>query len=198
MAKLPEARAQGGRFGIAPQWGRKHEFARANNLLMPLFDASIRQRLGKPGEPLITFDEKNGWLGDVSQWKEGTSAIAPYAEFKGDKAKACWFPDARTAHAWQAFVTYKPQLKLKNPPGLGDGQPFILRKVGEAIDVELDDEAATTGVITVYAGDKKLGDLREGKLTLKFPKPGFYPLYLKSNAEDGSTLWSRPNTLIVE
>ncbi|MEE2706340.1 MAG: hypothetical protein VX988_04775 [Planctomycetota bacterium] len=197
MAKLPEARAQGGLFGIAPQWGRKHEFARANNLIMLLFDTAIRQRLGKPGEPLKPFDEKDGWLGDVSQWQEGGSAIAPYAEFKGDKTKACWFPDAKTAHAWQAFVTFKPQLKLKNPPGLGDGQPFILRKVGEAIEVEVAGQPKTAGPIEVFSGADKLGELKVGKLTVKFSKPGFYPLYLKAQAEDGSTLRSRPNTLIV-
>ena len=84
---------------------------------MLLFDEAIGERLGNPGKPLKPFGEKDGWLGDVSGWKEGGSEIAPSEKFKGNKAKACWFPDAKTAYAWQAFVTFKPQLKLKNLPG---------------------------------------------------------------------------------
>ena len=198
MAKLPEARAQGGRFSIAPQWGRKHEFARANNLLMPLFDAAIRVRLGKSGEPLKPFGEKDGWLGDVSGWKEGGSVIAPFGKFKGNKAKACWFPDAKTAYAWQAFVTFKPQLKLKNPPGLGDGQPFILHKVSEAIEVQVAGKPKTKGAIEVWAGTKRLGELAEGKLMVKFSEPGFYPVFLKALNDEGAVIRSRPNTLIVQ
>ena len=198
MAKLPEARTKGGRFGIAPQWGRKHEFARANNLLMLLFDAAIGVRLGKLGKPLKPFGEKEGWLGDVSGWKEGGSEIAPFEKYKGDKAKACWFPDAKTAYAWQAFVTFKPQLKLKNPPGLGDGQPFILHKVGEAIEVQVAGKPKTKGAIEVWAGTKRLGELAEGKLMVKFSEPGFYPVFLKALNDEGAVIRSRPNTLIVQ
>ncbi len=198
MARLPQARAQGGRFGIAPQWSRKHEFARANNLLMPLFDAAIRVRLGAPGEPLKPFAEKDGWLGDVSGWKEGGSLIAPFGKYTGDRAKACWLPDAKTASAWLAFVTWRPALKLKSPPGLGDGQPFILRKVGEAIEVEVAGMPETKGAIEVWAGAERLGELAGGALTVKFSRPGFYPVYLQAKSTDGSIFRSRPNTLVVQ
>jgi hypothetical protein len=198
MAKLPATRAQGGRFGIAPQWGRRHDFARANNLLMLLFDAAIRHRLGKPGEPLRSFSEERGWLGDVSKWKAGNSTIAPFMEYQGDKVKTCWLPDAKTAHAWQAFVTFKPKLKLKNPPGLGDGQPFILHKVDEWIEVEIAGSPRTKGPIEVRSGAEQIGELKDGKLNVKFSSPGFYPIFLQAIAEDGMTIMSRPNTLIVE
>ena len=52
-------------------------------LLMLLFDAAIGERLGNPGKPLKPFGEKDGWLGDVSVWKEGGSVIAPFDKFKG-------------------------------------------------------------------------------------------------------------------
>lgn len=198
LARLPAARARGARFAIAPQWRRKHEFARANNLVMLLFDAAIRRRLGPPNTALKPFDEHSGWLGDVSNWREGQATIAPYSEYDGNKAAACWFPDARTAHAWRAFVTYKPALKLKNPPGLGDGQPFVLRRVGAAIEVQLAGSPETAERIAVYAGSDKLGDLQAGRLVVKFAKPGIYPLYLESRTADGSLARSRPNTLIVQ
>ena len=198
MAKLPAARAQGARFGIAPQWGRRHEFARANNLLMPLFDAAIRKRLRAPGEPLEPYAENDGWLGDISQWKDGGSTIAPFGKFTGDRAKTVWLPDAKTAAAWHAFVTFKPVLKLKSPPGLGDGQPFILRKVNEPIEVVAAGTPKMEGPIEVWAGAEKLGELKQGKLTIKLPQAGFYPVYLKAVADYGEVVRSRPNTLIVE
>lgn len=199
MAQLPELRAQGARFGIAVQWGRKHEFARANNLLMLLFDAAIRQRLGQPGEPLKDFPESAGWLGDVSEWRTGIATITPFDEYKGDKAKACWLPDEETARAWQAFVTYKPALELKSPPGLGDGQSFLLHKVGEAITVEIKSkpEDDPTAPVELFAGGKKLGQLKEGKLEIRFDQPGIYPLFLRSTGADGAVRLSRPNTVLV-
>ncbi len=181
------------------QWGRKHEFARANNLLMPLFDAAIRRRLGQPGEPLQEFPESAGWLGDVSEWKTGIAAIAPFDEYQGDKAKACWLPDEKTARAWQAFVTHKPTLELKNPSGLGDGQPFILHHVGERITVERKSKSQNESAapVEVFAGGKKLGQLQAGKLEIQFDQPGVYPLYLRSTDADGAAILSRPNTVLV-
>jgi hypothetical protein len=41
-------------------------------------------------------------------------------------------------------------------------------------------------------------ELADGKLTVKFSEPGFYPVYLQAKSAEGSTLRSRPNTLIVE
>ena len=56
----------------------------------------------------------------------------------------------------------------------------------------------TKGAIEVWAGTKRLGELADGKLTVKFSEPGFYPVYLQAKSAEGSTLRSRPNTLIVE
>lgn len=165
---------------------------------MPLFDVAIRKRLGAPGEPLKPYAEKDGWLGDISQWKDGGSTIAPFAKFTGDRAKTVWLPDAKTAAAWHAFVTFKPVLKLKSPPGLGDGQPFILRKVNEPIEVIAAGTPKMDGPIEVWAGAGKLGELKQGKLTVKFSRPGFYPVYLKAVGDSGKVVRSRPNTLIVE
>lgn len=199
-ARLPEVRAQGARFGIAVQWRRKHEFGRANNVLLPLFDAAIRKRLGEPGQPLREFEESAGWLGEISNWKEGLAMIAPVAEYQKDKSKACWLPDGKTAHTWQAFVTYQPQLQLKSPPGLGDDQTFVLHRVGESITIEMksNNQKRLSKSIDVYAGDQKLGQLEDGKLEIQFDKPGIYPLFLRTTGADGSVLLSRPNTILVE
>jgi len=197
LDKLAETRARRARFGIAVQWRRRHEFARANNLIMPLFDAVIRRRLQAPGQPLKPFPEHQGWLGDVTHWRDGEAQIAAFGRFAGDRRKACWFPDETTARAWQAFVTGEPRLQLKSPPGLGDGQPFIAHKTGEKILVEMQGNPETQEPIAVYAGTRNIGVLTSGKLEIRFEQPGIYPLFLQSQSKTGKPLRSRPNTLLV-
>lgn len=199
MAKLPQVRGQHARFSIAVQWRRRHEFARANNLLVPFFDAVIRQRLGEPNEPLREFKESSGWLGDVSQWGSGEAVVTPFSDFDGDQSQACWFPDEQTARTWQAFVTKEPALQIKQPPGLGDGQPFIIHRTGEEIVIQgrkkgNNDDNET---IEVYAGARKIAALKDGTATVQFETPGFYPVFLKRTLSDGTVQLSRPNTLVV-
>lgn len=197
-SKLPEVREQAGLFAIAVQWRRKHEFGQANNLLIPLFDAAIRQRLEEPGKPLIPFTEESGWLGDLSTWKEGVTVVAGYDEFQGDKSLACWFPDESTARTWQAFVTRQPELKLANPPGLGDKQPLVLHRAGAEIEIKVAGSPSLDAPIEVYAGAEKLGELTDGSLFVKISEPGFYPLYLQASSGNGKVLRSRPSTIIVQ
>ena len=52
--------------------------------------------------------------------------------------------------------------------------------------------------IEVWAGAEKLGELKQGKLTIKLPQAGFNPVYLKAVDDSGEVVRSRPNTLIVE
>jgi len=92
MAKLPEVRARGARFGIAVQWGRRHEFARANNLLMPLFDAAIRKRLGSPGEPLKEFPESAGWWEMSPTGKTGSRPSLPLTNTRATNRKPVGCP----------------------------------------------------------------------------------------------------------
>lgn len=205
MARLAEARARHARFAIAVQWGRRHEFGRANNLLFPHFHAAIRRRFNEPGQPLKPFPEAEGWLGDVSNWRERVANIAPFDEFPGPRERACWFPDAATAHAWQAFVTFAPRLVLTAPPGLGDGQPFVLHRTGEDIAVEVrrrdkgtkSPQSAANAEIELFAGPTRLARCDEkGRAQIRFDAPGIYPLYARQQ-KDEQVLLSRPNTIVV-
>ncbi len=205
MARLTEARAAHARFAIAVQWGRRHEFGRANNLLFPHFHAAIQRRLKGPTEPLEPFPEVEGWLGDVSDWRERIATIAPFSEYPNAPERAAWLPDATTAHAWQAFVTFSPQLVLSAPPGLGDGQPFVLHRAGEPIDVQVrrrkTGRPAAPSVaevpIEIFAGAKRIAHCdREGRARIRFETPGIYPLYARQAVATGVQL-SRPNTIVV-
>ena len=51
QAKLPEQRKLGARWAIAVQWGKKHEFAAANSLVMPFLDSCIKLRLPEKWVP---------------------------------------------------------------------------------------------------------------------------------------------------
>ena len=197
-AKLPEVRAEGGLYAIAIQWRRRHEFARANNLLFPFFDAVICQRLIDPTKPLAIIDETTGWLGDMKNWDTSTT-IAPYEAYKGDRAKACWFPDEITARTWQAFVTKDETLMLKQPVGVGDGKPFALHPVGQSINVQAQDKTKGNEQlpITIFSGQRKLGTLTDGTAGIRFENPGLYPIHLQRTRPDGHTERSRPSTIVV-
>ena len=197
MEKLPEVRAQDGRFAIAVQWGRRHEFAQANNLVIPWFDAAIRARVGAPGEPLRPIAEEDGWLGAVTGWREGQATVARFADFPGEKERACWFPDEATARSWQAFVKHEPALRIETPAGLGDGQPFASHRAGQPITVEVAGDPAVAGSIEVHGGSGRLGELAGGKLEVVFDKPGIHVLILRATSADGEPLSSRPHVLIV-
>ena len=68
----------------------------------------------------------------------------------------------------------------------------------EWIEVEIAGSPRTKGPIEVRSGAEQIGELKDGKLNIKFSSPGFYPIFLQAIAEDGTTIMSRPNTLIVE
>jgi dienelactone hydrolase len=59
-------------------------------------------RLGKsPDDSLPEVAESSGWLGDSS------IGVAKYANFRGDRRSASWFPSKATAEEWKMFVARK-------------------------------------------------------------------------------------------
>lgn len=76
-----------------------------HDLVIPWIEGLVRLRLSESGqesaEPvkLRDIDLSQGWLGDLT-----TGAIAPYDKFEGDRAKASWLPDQRTAERWAAMT----------------------------------------------------------------------------------------------
>jgi len=91
--------------------------------LLPWLGAVIEARLpaSASGQDAATrfteLAESSGWLGDLR-----TKEIATFADFKGDKAKANWFPNEDAAKAWKSHAmapTYSiPDQLLKEPSGL--------------------------------------------------------------------------------
>jgi hypothetical protein len=119
--KLGEQRKEGALWAIAVNWGLRHEYANANDLVWPFFDQVIRYRLGKDQKALYglvklrDYREEDGWLGDISTWDSTFATISSYKDYKGDRSKAAWFPNEYVARVWQGFVSRRPTLTITEP-----------------------------------------------------------------------------------
>jgi pimeloyl-ACP methyl ester carboxylesterase len=74
-------------------------------------EAAMRARLGDNGK-LKPVNIEQGWLGGIyDRTKAGQQLlpIAPFAEFKGDKATANWLPDEQFAKVWRTYGNTDPR-----------------------------------------------------------------------------------------
>ena len=78
--------------------------------LVEFYKAAMKLRLGANGKlKPVVIDE--GWLGETYDVEKGGRQlldIAPYAEFKGDKSTANWFPGEAFAKVWQSYGKTEP------------------------------------------------------------------------------------------
>lgn len=206
LTRLPAERSQSAHYGIAVQWGRGHEFARANNLSFVFLDDVISQRLPKESDPsqpvqLSEIPLEVGWLGDPSTWgKDGRRpAIARWNEFQGDRSQACWFPTERTAAVWQAFVAGTSEVVLEQPAGLGDKQKFNPHPAGKPVSVAI----ALAGKlkptkVELWDAHRRLAQRTGSPWTFEVPlSAGIHALYAIVE-QPGQTICSKPNTVVVE
>jgi len=200
--KLPDARAAGALWGIAPQWGRKHEFGQANNLVLPFFDSCVKLRLPKDADAskgpvkLNTLKQEDGWVGYWSG-NPATGSVRKFAGAPTDVPVLSWFPDHRTAAVWQAFVAQKPDISIATPASLGDGKPFQTHPANEKLTVT----AKTTHLKTFLRdGPDQIATSGDDAKTLVVEKlaPGIHTLILFADDAGGAGFGpSRPVTLVV-
>jgi len=74
-----------------------HGVGKSLNVARTFFRSVIAARLPDGETTMKDLDDKNGWLGDPSDF-----SIALAKDFRGSTRKASWFPDEATAMAWQA------------------------------------------------------------------------------------------------
>ena len=203
-AKLPQQRAAfDARWAIAPQWGRKHEWAKANHLLWTFFDEVLRQRLPDGATSLRPCDTLQTWFGNPATWGERPADIAPAAEFTGDNAKSCWLPGPETARVWQAFAVRKPQLRITSPEPQGDGKPLAIYTPDDDILIRADCDAALTGSqVTLFDRTTRLAtaNITAGKAEIRAGKlpPGLHTFILQAESADGSLTLSHPVSVLVQ
>lgn len=198
LEKLPAARKQGALWGVAVQWGRGHEFALANNLILPFFDDVIRARLGPDGLKPVAAEQ--GWLGDVAAWgeKKRVAPIAAVASPQGiDPSSACWFPSGGFAATWQAFVLADKRLVIDQPPGLGDKQPYVPHIAGKPIRIAASCKEPAVTQVDLYIGDKRVASRTAAPFDFEWTAAaGIHPLYVVARTPGGD-IRSRPHTLVV-
>lgn len=205
LMRLPVERKQDARYAIAVQWGKGHEFARANNLSFIFLDDVISLRLPKqedatkPGK-LAEIPLEAGWLGDPSTWgKDGRRPqIAPWKDFKGTRDEACWFPTQRTAAVWQAFVAGSSDLILEQPAGLGDKQKFNGHTADKPLAVKVSIAAKQKPAkVELWDAQERLAQRTEEPWTFEVRlRPGIHSLFATVE-ESGQTRFSKPNTIVV-
>ncbi len=206
LTKLPVERAEQAQWALGVQWGRRHEFGQANNLIFPFFDAVVEKQYPPELSPvdgpvsLRRLKPADGaWLGHCDRWSESPPPVVVAAFFDGDPSLTAWLPDADVARTWQAFVAKEKPLRIVEPAGLGDGQPFAVHEAGKTIKVRV----ATRGnvepkSIAVYDGAVKLTDVSDGSATFSGLEPGIHALHLRGETAEGEVLLSRPHTIVVE
>jgi hypothetical protein len=204
--KLPAERAKGARWAISPQWGRKHEWHRASNLVMPFYDRTIRLRYPHSTDPLdgpVTLtacDEQSGWLGDCLSWRSTDAKVAAFQRYQGDRSQACWLPDQHVAAVWRSFVAYKSPLRIVAPKGMGDGEPFQTFAAGHSIAVTLDIFGdLQCEQIEVYDASRRLAVAEGSPPTAVLPgfERGIHTLFAEAQLTDGTRVVSPPNTIVV-
>ncbi len=204
--KLPIQRALRARWGIAVQWGRKHEFALANNLAFVFFDEVIARRLPREAAPpgpvrLRDIPLEEGWLGDPATWgKDGRRpTIQSWKEFPGGRTHACWFPSQRVAAVWQAFVGGSREVAIREPAGLGDGQPFNPHSAAKPIRVQLAlSSQSKPEKVELWDADQRLAERTEGPWTFAVSlKPGIHTLIAAVRESGKDVRTSRPHTIVV-
>jgi hypothetical protein len=207
LTKLPLARADGAQWAIAVQWGKRHEFARANNMVMPWFDRVIAMRRGddaslKSAPKLTMIDTTTGYLGLPATWDQPVATIGRLDQFKGDRSGTCWLPDAYLAHVWQAMVTPSDSpLRISEPAGVGDGDSFQTHAAGKPIIVRVKIKGdAEFDSLMVYDGNVELAKC-EGSpptATLEGLPAGIHAFIVHGERAGKLEALSPPNTIVVE
>jgi hypothetical protein len=207
---LPKRRAElDPSWAIAVQWARGHEWGQANNLLWPFFDEIIRQRYPTDASPargpvtLRRYDPARVWFADPTSWKSRVPIIAAAADYRAEKAAACWLPGEEVARVWQSFVVDKPLVQIIEPASQGDKKPLAVLAPGKTITVQLAvnpsfpaqkvvlfDRATRLAETPVTAGK---AELRTGPLA-----PGFHTFIAQAVNVAGAIELSRPVTILVQ
>ena len=206
IERLPKARAAlGSSWAIVPQWGRRHEWALANNLLWPFFEEVIRQRYPADATPadgpvkLLRYDPVRVWLGDPADW----ATIAPLEKYPGDKAAACWLPGEDVARVWQSFAVRKPLLRITAPVPQGDKKQLAVFAPGSEVTVQVQCDATFPAQkIALFDRATRLAEAeaKDGKCELRAANlaPGFHTLIVHGFNAAGVEELSRPVTVLIQ
>ena len=235
MTTRPWQRFNGLLRGMCLTRGTRHNPFNAHELAAVFFDQAIRARVPADWDPqsgaptLLPIAEADGWLGDndvytniereITGEDELVPAIAPFADYTGDRHSASWLPTRATAFVWRGFSMGRPLATVIGPshPGLPKGPtgqvlhlehnlradiPFLVTARSEAEDIVQIDVFANDqelGSITEFSGgEMSIGNTTHATGTAEVRLPaGVYGIMLRYTRASGRVGWSRPALITV-
>jgi hypothetical protein len=209
-ALLPKRRAAfEASWAVTPQWGRRHEWGQANNLLWPFFDEVIHQRLPAEEPPrdgkvaLRRYDPTRVWHGDPASWTGRSPTIAHNEKYPGDKLAACWLPGEDVARVWQAFAVRKPLVRITSPTAQGDNQPLSLFDPQAKVTVNVECDAAFPGTkIVLFDRAQLIAELplkdRKAEFQVGPLEPGLHTFIAHGVDDAGTRELSRPVVTLIQ
>ena len=205
-------RQRGAPWTLALQWGAAHDWNNASALVLPYLDAMFRARLPAgaraTGGPvtLKAVRLEDGWLGDRATWDSQSATIAPWAEYKGDKASAVWLPNRAIAFLWRAFESKDPPVRIgaataDGKIGLPEGKKRrMVVEAGATVVLEAVVNAGTdVRKVRFYAGDQVLGEVAQApwKTEWKNAAPGPHGVFAMWESGSGKQGVSNPALVVV-
>ncbi|MCX5675527.1 MAG: hypothetical protein NTX87_11020 [Planctomycetota bacterium] len=213
--KFIPARRSGLPWGLAVMWGCAHDYGNAAALFIPWIQALAEARLPRKWDPLSgpptlrEIRQEEGWLGDGTD-VEGTYApIAPWGEFKGDKAIASWLPNRYVACIWRAIMSKDSPVTLEaattdGRTQLGAFSPkadrTLLLEAGEELLLSATvREGADVRRIEYYDGDRPVGTAPRDPWQCTWRKiaPGPHAIYAQWTTPDGRVGVSNPTLILM-
>lgn len=206
-------RQRGALWTLALQWGAAHDWHNSDALLLPFLDAMFRARV--PGESTAGAGDlklkpvklEDGWLGDRTSIEGNFATIAPWAEYKGNKAAASWLPNRSLAHIWRAFESKDPLVKIE--AATADGKLRLPADKKREMVVEAGTMVTLEAVVTAninlkkvqfYSGDSVLGESAQApwKLDWKPSASGPHAVFVQWESEPGQRGVSNPALIVVK
>lgn len=140
--------------------GKKHELGNTNAINIKFFDECIKMRYPENTTPLngiVTLKnvpENQGWLADISTWKNNMTYIDTISSYQSTTTNASWLINKHIAYLYRGIATYNNPLKLSIVNG------DITINAGTQIKLAIDTTAfANWNKIEIYDGATKLGEL---------------------------------------
>lgn len=210
-ANFEPARKKGYPWGLGVQWGCAHDFGNSATLFVSWMQVIAELRLPKESSAdgitkLRDLKEDDGWLGDRATTDGTFAIIAPFAEYKGDKQKAAWFPNKSVATIWRAYQTKESPVMLRAAAGDAKLADFSPKKsfdlmVNPGLDVVLSvavKDGFSIKKVTFHEGDRLLGETTPGgEFKWTAPAKGCHPVYAQWETADGKTGVSNPALITV-
>ena len=113
------ARKKGLPWGLAVQWGCAHDFGNSACLFVSWIEGMLAARVATDWNPLSgpvklrDVKQEDGWLGDRASTEGNFATIGSWADYKGDKATASWFPNRAVASVWRALMSKDAPVTLE-------------------------------------------------------------------------------------